>query len=150
MQRRTYRRFPAVLGMAIFLGLNAFPFAAHFQVRVRPAKLDLSRVRMSENGLFKVAMTPETDPIPLRRLHSWRIHLDDAGGRPVAAASITVDGGMPEHGHGLPTEPCVTKNLGGGDYLVEGLRFQMKGWWEVKFTISTSENTDEVVFNLIL
>ena len=75
---------------------------------------------------------------------SWRNRL--AWGLRIKA----VDGGMPEHGHGLPTEPYVTGNLGGGDYLVEGLRFQMKGWWEVKFTISTSENTDEVVFNLIL
>jgi hypothetical protein len=41
-------------------------------------------------------------------------------GEPVENATIAVDGDMPEHGHGLPTCPQVTKYLGNGDYLVEG------------------------------
>jgi YtkA-like len=133
---------------ALLLALLA---VGSFQTRSRPEKLDVSRVRFSERGLFRVDVgKTEIEPIPLRRVHAWTIHVADASGRPVAAASIIVDGGMPEHGHGLPTQPEVTKNLGNGDYLVEGLKFQMKGWWEVKFSIATSEKTDEVVFNLIL
>jgi hypothetical protein len=65
-------------------------------------------------------------------------------------AEITVDGGMPQHGHGLPTSPQVTQNLGGGDYLVEGVKFQMLGWWEVKFNINANGQSDTVTFNLIL
>ena len=144
------RRTPAILLTISLIAVGLFPPAAFSQVRARPSDLDLSRVRMSENRHFKVSIKPETDPIPLRRLHSWTIHVEDAAGRPVTAASITVDGGMPEHGHGLPTEPDVTKNLGDGDYLVEGLKFQMKGWWEVKFSIATAGGSDGVVFNLIL
>ena len=48
---------------------------------------------------------------------------------------IQVSGDMPEHRHGMPTQPQVTQNLGGGDYLVEGMRFQMGGWWAVTFAI---------------
>ena len=53
-------------------------------------------------------------------------------------AAITVDGDMPQHGHGLPTRPQVTKHLGNGDYLVEGMKFQMGGWWVVDFTIDAA------------
>ncbi len=57
---------------------------------------------------------------------------------------------MPQHGHGLPTRPQVTKNLGNGDYLVEGMKFQMGGWWVVDFTIDTAGKHDTVRFNMIL
>ena len=40
---------------------------------------------------------------------------------------LKVDGDMPQHGHGLPTRPRVTRNLGNGDYQIEGVKFQMGG-----------------------
>jgi hypothetical protein len=68
----------------------------------------------------------------------------------VDSASITVDGGMPQHGHGLPTRPIVTKHLGEGEHLVEGMKFNMGGWWVVKFAISSAQGSDIVTFNLEL
>ncbi len=59
-------------------------------------------------------------------------------------------GGMPQHGHGLPTKPRITKNLGDGKYLVEGMRFSMNGWWEIKFDIDSGNRKDSVTFNLVL
>jgi hypothetical protein len=105
---------------------------------------------MSEKGLFKVTMKPEVDPIPLREMHSWKINVQTKAGRAVIDASITVEGGMPEHGHGLPTQPEVTQNLGNGDYLVEGLKFSMNGWWVVKFSITSVGRADTATFNLQL
>ena len=69
---------------------------------------------------------------------------------PLTDASIGVDGDMPQHGHGLPTRPQVTKHLGNGDYLVEGMKFQMGGWWVVDFTIEANGKQDTVRFNMIL
>jgi hypothetical protein len=57
---------------------------------------------------------------------------------------------MPQHGHGLPTSPQVTQNLGNGDYLVEGMKFQMPGWWEVRFNILAGGQSDAITFNLTL
>jgi hypothetical protein len=57
---------------------------------------------------------------------------------------------MPQHGHGLPTLPQVTENLGEGDYRVEGLKFHMPGWWIVEFDISADGMNDHVTFNLQL
>ena len=39
---------------------------------------------------------------------------------------------MPQHGHGLPTRPRVTRSLGEGIYEIEGVRFNMGGWWGIK------------------
>ncbi len=84
------------------------------------------------------------------RLHAWTLHVARADGTLVADAAIAVNGDMPQHGHGLPTRPRVTRNLGNGDYLVEGMKFQMGGWWVVDFTIDAGGKHDTVRFNMIL
>jgi hypothetical protein len=37
----------------------------------------------------------------------------------VDGATLRVGGGMPDHGHGLPTAPAVREALGGGRSVVE-------------------------------
>lgn len=118
--------------------------------KAKPSDRDYSTTRTSQNGTFKVAITPASDPIPLNRIHTWQVHVEDPGGQPITEANITVDGGMPEHGHGLPTKPVVRQNLGNGSYLVEGMKFQMHGWWVVIFVISAGGKNDSVTFNLRL
>lgn len=115
-----------------------------------PEDLDMSTQRPSEFGLFNVSYTADPEAIPLNEMHSWILHVETADGQPVENATITVDGGMPQHNHGLPTAPEVTEELGGGDYRVEGMKFQMGGWWEVKFLIDNGQDQDEVTFNLML
>ena len=65
-------------------------------------------------------------------------------------SSLSIDGGMPAHAHGLPTEPQLAENLGGGQYRVEGMRFNMGGHWEIRIGISADPGLDEAVFNLDL
>ena len=115
-----------------------------------PSDLDYSRTRASEHGLYRAAIKPDGDSIPQGKLQKWTLHLDAANGSPVSAASVAVDGGMPQHGHGLPTKPRVTRELGNGDYLVEGMKFNMGGWWVVKFRVSSTVGADSLVFNLNL
>ena len=83
-------------------------------------------------------------------MHTWTLHIEDASGQPVEGAEISVNGDMPQHGHGLPTQPRITQDLGNGDYLVEGLRFQMGGWWVMDFTIQANGQSDVVHFNMLL
>jgi hypothetical protein len=115
-----------------------------------PKDLDFSRTRTSESGVFRATIVPQGDTIPQGRLHRWTLHLETAGGAPVDGCTITVDGGMPQHGHGLPTKPRVTRALGNGDHLVEGMKFNMGGWWVVKFRVASESGRDSVVFNLKL
>jgi hypothetical protein len=76
--------------------------------------------------------------------------LETPDGKPLENAQVTVDGGMPQHGHGLPTQPMVTQYLGQGNYRVEGMKFQMSGWWVVNFHISANGKSDSLQFNLML
>jgi hypothetical protein len=142
----------AVLVISLSAALPMLPtgFAAGMSSAPKPADLDYATTRTSENGLYKASIIPRADPIPLNKIHSWQLHVEDSSGQPLTEATIIVGGGMPQHGHGLPTQPKVTQNLGRGDFLVEGLRFQMHGWWIVTFEITSAAGMDKVTFNLQL
>lgn len=115
-----------------------------------PTGLDTSTELLTDGGLYQVSWRSDTDNVPLNQIHSWTLHVETADGQPAENATILVDGGMPQHGHGLPTSPKVTEYLGNGDYRVEGLRFQMTGFWQVKFNINAGGQSDSVTFNLTL
>ena len=71
--------------------------------------LDQSRSRATANGLYVVAIEPEAPEIKQGELHSWMLTVKMPDGRPVDDAKIAIDGGMPDHNHGLPTSPQVTE-----------------------------------------
>ncbi|GAB4390763.1 MAG: hypothetical protein Kow0025_24990 [Thermodesulfovibrionales bacterium] len=113
-----------------------------------PKALDYSQSRTSEKGAFQVMVRSKSEPVPVNEIHAWLLTVKTPEGRPVEDALVSVGGEMPEHGHGMPTRPMVTANLGGGVYLVEGMKFQMPGWWVVSFRIKAGETEDSVSFNL--
>jgi hypothetical protein len=115
-----------------------------------PKALDYSHTRSSEAGIYRGTIIPAGDSIPQGKLHSWTLRLEDPAGAPVEGARIGVDGGMPQHGHGLPTRPQVKQLAASGDYLVEGMKFNMGGWWVVKFRVDAAAGSDSLVFNLKL
>ena len=138
-----------LLLIAILIGGCAGPMAMHSPSQP-PTELDYSTTRTSNEGRFIASFTSALDPIAINQMHSWTLHVETADGAPVENATIQVSGDMPEHRHGMPTQPQVTQNLGGGDYLVEGMRFQMGGWWTVTFEIDANGVQDSVTFNLQL
>lgn len=115
-----------------------------------PDELDTSTEKMSEAGAFNVTVSSNTDAVELNEIHSWTIHVETPDGAAVEGAEIAVDGGMPEHNHGFPTTPEVTEELGDGDYLLEGVKFSMAGWWELKLAITAGDQSDNITFNLVL
>lgn len=123
---------------------------AHRADTARPAAREFGLgPRISAKQLYAATLQPR-QPLRVRQLQTLPVLITDANGRPMEGARISVDGGMPEHGHGLPTRPQVRRALGGGVYEIEGLRFNMGGWWELKLAIESPEGTDNVTFNLSL
>ena len=114
-----------------------------------PEGLDLSRSKFTEQRPYQVSMEPESEPIEQGPLHSWIAAVESTDGTPMVDATVAVDGGMPDHGHGLPTAPRAS-NMGDGHYRIEGVRFNMSGWWELRLTIDGSKGEDVVVFNIML
>jgi hypothetical protein len=105
--------------------------------------------RTSTRGLYTTTLQP-SQPLRPRQMQAVRVAVADSEGRAIDDATIAVDGGMPQHGHGLPTRPRVTKHLGEGVYEIEGVRFNMGGWWELTLTITGAAGADRVTFNLHL
>jgi hypothetical protein len=105
--------------------------------------------RASANKLYAATLEP-TKALKPRQMQSVLVKIVDGDGRPVEGARIRIDGGMPQHGHGLPTKPRMTHALAPGTYEIEGVRFNMGGWWEFKVTIVTDRGEDTVTFNLSL
>ena len=114
-----------------------------------PPDLDLSLTRTTTQKKYVVAIHPLADPIAINQMHAWEVKVMSPAGAPVLQAQIEVDGGMPQHGHGLPTRPRVTKELGDGRYLIEGMKFSMTGWWELKLNVRSAGVADTVTFNKV-
>ena len=105
---------------------------------------------ISRSGELQISYASELEPLTINQIHSWVLYVETSEGTPVADAGLTVEGGMPEHDHGLPTRPRVTRYLGDGKYLLEGVRFHMPGAWEIQVTIDAVGKQDVVVISLTL
>jgi hypothetical protein len=142
-------RRPLLIASALALASLATGCTAEAGIEPPQAASEYATERESAHGTFRVAYRTEA-PIPVGRMHAWTLHVTRADGSPVRDATIAVDGDMPEHRHGLPTRPRVTASLGNGDYLVEGVKFQMGGWWVMDFDVTADGRTERVRFHLQL
>ena len=104
----------------------------------------------AEDAELRVSYSTPAGPPEINRIHSWILHLESADGVPIENARVEVIGGMPKHDHGLPTQPRVTEELGNGDYRLDGMRFHMRGYWEITVTVVTAERSSVVVIPLQL
>lgn len=139
------RRIALTTALALLV-LSGVIYAQMGQI---PADLDTSTSKLSQNGLYQVSYRPTEATPPVNQLQSWLLEVETADGDPVAEATITLDGDMPQHGHGLPTAPVVS-GQGDSSYLVEGLKFQMGGWWYTEFHIRSPLGDDRVRFDFVL
>jgi hypothetical protein len=115
-----------------------------------PENLDLALGRPTDAHHYTVAIGPVEPEVRIGRMHAWTLALADRRGRPIDTARIAIDGRMPQHGHGLPSAPAVTQALGDGQFLIEGMKFNMHGWWEIDLAIDGPAGADTVSFNLVL
>ena len=132
-----------VLGAAIIAGGIAFASTE------APADLDYSLSHASDQGLYEVTIAAAVDPVPVGQLHAWRVAVALPDGSPVAT-DVTFDGGMPQHGHGLPTVPKVMGRDAEDRAIIGGVRFNMPGWWELKVHVDGPAGEDTATFNIAL
>lgn len=144
------QRLPRPMFWAVPLGVAAIAAAVHgvMMLMPAPADLDLSHTMTSETGAFVASIEPGS--ITIGEPQTWTIEVAMTDGSAVGVDHITVDGGMPRHGHGLPAEPRVSRELGDGRFEVENLLFSMAGWWVVNIHVQTPAGEDQATFNLTL
>ena len=103
---------------------------------------DFSVTAKSKLGFFTAVIT-HPQPLPIEKLHTWKVRLLDRQRRPVTGARITVTGDMPAHGHGLPTTP-IAVSRGRGRYDLQGMMFQMPGLWYVQLRVRSGGRVDRI------
>ena len=113
------------------------------------AQQNEENVWLSEKAMFQVSYESQLNPIVINQIHSWKLHVMDAQGRAINNALITVKGGMPLHNHGLATAPSI-EAIGDGNYLLQGLRFHMMGYWELELNITQGGISDTAIVTLDL
>jgi hypothetical protein len=136
-----FRSFLAALSVVALIAATAC---------ATPPDLDLSLKHATADGKFVVTLQPPTTPPAINQMHSWTVLVNTPANLPVSQALITIDGGMPQHGHGLPTRPQARPTADAGTYLIEGMKFSMTGWWEIKLAIQTPGSADKVTFNTMV
>lgn len=112
--------------------------------------MDMRTEKPSDNGLYTVTFVPSEGEPATGAISVWHLKVSDAAGDPVTGAEIAVDGGMPAHGHGLPTVPAATGEVEPGVYTIDGIKFSMVGHWKFDVTIKADAGEDTVSFNRIL
>jgi len=140
----------ALVAAVAVTGCSHIMMMTHGRAVARPAETEFGTgPRASASRQFTATLQPD-QPLRPRRMQTVRVAITDAAGAPVDNATIEIGGGMPQHGHGLPTRPRVTHALGNGLYVIEGVRFNMGGWWELTLAINAPSGSDIVTFNLAL
>ncbi len=150
--------WPLFIGLLVLIQIQYLAMSGRLKrwfSRTSPATLMLAALLLpipepAHAGEFIVTYTTPDGPPEINRMHSWILYVESDSGEPIEGAEIEVDGGMPAHDHGLPTQPRVTEDLGDGYYRLDGVRFHMSGYWEIVVTIRSDESEGTVVIPLTL
>ena len=110
---------------------------------------ELATVRETRGRRLRVEIESISEVAALDDWRSWIVAISEtASGAPIAGeARLDVSGGMPRHGHGLPTRPRAIA-LGEGRFRIEGLKLPMAGWWEVHLAIVHDGEVEVVTFDV--
>lgn len=149
MGTKMSRNAKILTGLAVVLVAAAAVFLAMRFFMAPPEGLDTARSKPTASGLYVVSIEPEEEPLRQGPLHAWIATVTTPDGQPVVGARLGVDGGMPQHGHGLPTRPQAS-DIGDGRYRIEGVRFNMGGWWVLRLAVEGPAGSDQAEFNLVL
>lgn len=99
--------------------------------------------QLSLKQMFKVKLFCENSPETGKFL-SCDVNVfgqkGSQSGKKIGNLSIFLNGGMPAHHHGLPTQPEVIWSDKLKTYRIEGLKFSMPGKWQLRFFINDKAN----------
>ena len=138
-----------LIGLVVLVALGA-GFMAFKMMQPPPNDLDIRSEKATEKGLYQVAFKQESGDLAIGPITTFLLELKDKEGNPVEGAEIGIDGGMPQHGHGLPTSPKMSGVAGPGVYRIDGVKFSMGGWWQFHLDIKSPVGEDAVTFNMVL
>jgi len=105
--------------------------------------------QMSANKLYQAHLDCETLP-KTGPFQNCTVSFTDLAGNAIDIENPLIDGGMPLHGHGLPTSPVLTALEKTGSYRIDGLKYNMSGAWLLGFKIKAAQGEDKIIFDFVV
>lgn len=96
----------------------------------------------STQAALTVEWRSEPAPIPINEPFELYVRALDGTGDVPPGASLSVEGWMPGHGHGMLRQPVATLQPDGW-FHVEGMLFHMAGAWELRTRVGWREDSGE-------
>ena len=98
--------------------------------------VDYARTVVTDLGQWTVTVDSDPDPIPPNDLFSLDVTV--AGEGVSGELFVEVDASMPQHNHGMNTQPETTW-VDGERWRTEGMLFHMTGDWRITVAIDDGE-----------
>lgn len=87
------------------------------------------------DGSYSVHLDEVPAALESGTMQSWCVRVTDAKGKSARNIKLSFTGGMPQHGHGLPSVPATSAGKGKCPYRIDGIEFHMPGVWLIGFDI---------------
>ncbi|MEZ5449461.1 MAG: hypothetical protein R3E89_10905 [Thiolinea sp.] len=100
-------------------------------------------------GLYQAHLDCETPPAT-GPFQQCEVRFTDSQGRGFIPVQASIEGGMPLHGHGLPTAPVLSALEQPGHYRIDGLKYNMPGAWLLGFQVNGPQGEDRLVFDFVI
>lgn len=97
----------------------------------------------------KFVVEIDLDDLQTREFLELPFTLQSVEGVAIDGAGIFISGGMRAHGHGLPTAPQAVE-VGGGEYVIKGLKFSMTGNWELSFSVTHESGAEQLITEFLV
>ena len=124
-------------------------FVSVFALAASMAHAEIPGAIQSESGAFQIVLDRDPSTMPLSEFVELKATIHDAQDAVVTGATLAIGGGMPAHGHGLPTQP-EAEATADGSFVIKGLKFSMPGDWVLIFDIKTDSAEDRVTVDFRL
>lgn len=103
----------------------------------------------SHNARYRASLVAASDPNGASGSRAWVVEVRTATGLPVEHATLALESWMPDDDAVRASRAHVAADLGAGRYRIDGLRFDRRGWWNVRLQVVGSSGTDSLAFNLV-
>lgn len=102
------------------------------------------------DGHYQATLSCETPPTT-DSFQDCQIAFTTMDGDTAKLKMVEIAGGMPAHGHGLPTSPIMqAQHHNPGTYRIDGLKYNMPGAWLLGFKVAGKNGSDKIVFDFVI
>jgi hypothetical protein len=111
--------------------------------------------RWTQGRKYQITLDMHPNPPPMGELFEVRARLLDRAGEPIEDAKVRLDARMPQHDHGMMTDPIDDPGICDGDgrcrhpdgaYTTRGFKFHMGGEWTILVTVEGPLGPDNTSF----